>query len=182
MNDNRQDGERLLGMALAALEGGRSVEAGEVLGRLLALEPENVHGRYLHAALQAEASMPEEAEAGFRAVLAAAPEFSTVRFQLGQLLWLRGAGAEAAQILMPLCETGDALAAYACALVALTADDRSRAVLELRSGLGLPQANPALASDMQRLCAQLETSAGNIPVAPAMLLSTYGGQVETDAH
>lgn len=176
MNDNSQGSERLLGMALAAMEGGRSIEAGEVLARLLALEPENVHARYLHAALQAEASMPEEAEAGFRAVLAAAPEFSIARFQLGQLLWLRGAGAEATQVLMPLCETGDALAAYARGLVALAADDRPRAVLELRSGLGLPQANPALASDMQRLCAQLEPPVGNIPVAPAMLLSTYGRQ------
>lgn len=177
MNDSRQDGERLLGMALAAMEGGRGVEAEEVLERLLALEPENVYARYLRAALQAEASMPEEAEAGFRAVLAAAPEFSTVRFQLGQLLWLRGAGAEAAQVLIPLCETGNALAAYARGLVALAANDHPRAILELRSGLGLPQANPALASDMQRLCAQLEPPpVGSIPVASAMLLSAYGRQ------
>jgi hypothetical protein len=116
-------------------------------------------------------------------VVALAPDFAIARFQLGQLLLVKGAPGESKQLFAPLLRNSDALCPYASALSAAADEDLGNAMRELRAGLALPQEIPALAGDMQRLYGQWQQlGTPPDPVAPAgpslaaapMFLANYG--------
>jgi tetratricopeptide (TPR) repeat protein len=139
--------------------------------------PDDVFDLYLRAAEAAEEGRLDDAEAGFRRVAAATPELPTARFQLGQLLWVRGAAEEAVAALAPLCDGNSSLAAYARAIASAALGDIEAAMRELDVGLALPQDNPALAGDMRRLLDGLRDAP--VPVADAAAshaLAAYGRQ------
>ena len=164
--------DRLLERALGAMNADRDDEAMRLLDALLVQEPAHVHGRYLKAALHAQAGQMDLAEAGLRAVVADAPGLVMVRFQLGQLLLIRGAVEETRDLLEPITSLPPdiALGAYARGLLALGEGDTTTAIAELEAGLACPQEIPVLAHDMQRLLADLQQT----PPPPPVVLSGYG--------
>lgn len=183
MNYDKLDNEELLFLSLGAINAGRDADAVVMLKTLLEREPGHVFGRYLLAAQYAQMGLRDRAEAGFRAVVAEAPDFSIARFQLGQLLLTKGDAEQAKQTFQPLTAGADALGAYARAMLALTGEDMQTAVRELQAGLGLTQDIPALAGDMQRLLEQLQTTPGvvlgdtiapNVNMAAPRFLANYG--------
>jgi predicted Zn-dependent protease len=178
MSHEMLDNEETLRLALAAMQQGQDTEAVGLLKTLLERNPGHVYGRYLLAAQHAQMGLLDRAEAGFRAVVADAPEFAVARFQLGQLLLVQGGREEAACIMERLVDQTDALGAYSRGLLA---EDPRVMAGELAAGLALPQAIAALTADMQRLHAQLlEPATGDgetMPSAaptPPVFLTGYG--------
>jgi tetratricopeptide (TPR) repeat protein len=151
MDFDRLDIEELLRLALEAIKSDRDAEAISMLKQILVREPEHLHATYLLAAQHAQIGMFDRAEIGLRKALSQAPDFGIARFQLGQLLTMKGEGAEARDVLLPLCDGVDALASYARAISAMAAEDIAVAVQEIGRGLDLQQEIPALADDMRRL-------------------------------
>lgn len=178
MNYDKLDNEELLRLALDAINNGRDADAVVMLKTLLERDPQHVHAQYLLAAQHAQLGMHDRAEAGFRAVVTNAPELAIARFQLGQLLVMKGEGAEARQTLQPLADQQDALGAYARAMTAAADEDIANALVHLESGLALPQEIPALTADMQRLHGQLQQGTVGVeaeaPAAAPMFLTGYG--------
>lgn len=167
MGYDKLDNEELLRLALDAINNGRDADSLVMLKTLLERDPRHVYAQYLLAAQHAQLGMFERAEAGFRAAVAGAPDLAIARFQLGQLLVMKGVTEEATQMLAPLADRGDALAAYARALVAAANEDAPTAVRELDQGLALPQEIPALAGDMQRLRDRLSAQGADIATVQA---------------
>lgn len=149
------DIEELLRLALEAINDARDVEALAMLRTVLERQPDNLHAQYLLAVQHAQLGMFERAEARFRTVLAAAPDFIAARFQLAQLLVMAGSSKDTADLLSGVAAQTGSIGAYARALIAAAADDLPRALHELDIGLALPQWIPPLAGDMQRLREQL---------------------------
>lgn len=181
MTYQKLDNDELLRFALDAMNTGRDAESVEMLKSLLERDAANSYARYLLAAQHAQLGMMDRAEEGFRAVVSAAPELDVARFQLGQLLLLKGQIDEARAVFAPLAQapTGEALGAYARALVAVSFEDVAAAVSELQHGLSCTQEIPALAGDMRRLLEQLGGQPPREPPtgSPAPLfLSGYGRQ------
>jgi Flp pilus assembly protein TadD len=182
MNIESKDNEELIRMSLEAMNASRAEEAVELLAALLEREPKHAQGHYLRAAQHAQLGMLDQAEAGFRkATVLAGNDFPMPRFQLGQLLMVKGRPDEAVDALSPLANASDpALRAYAGAFIALAAQRVTDAVAALREGLQHPQSIPVLADDMRRLAADLERNLG-VPheahgitgSAASMLLSNY---------
>jgi hypothetical protein len=184
MNYDKLDNEELLRLALDAINGGRDADSVVMLKTLLERDATHVFGQYLLAAQHAQLNMFDRAEAGFRAVVAKAPDFSIARFQLSQLLLMKGAAAEAKQLLGPVSAQTDALGAYARGLSAAADENLRTALHELEAGLAMAQEIPALATDMQRLHGQFQRMAAGsaemataTPVAPSaaapMFLANY---------
>ncbi|ATE71070.1 hypothetical protein [Lysobacter capsici] len=176
MGYDKLDNEELLRLALDAINNGRDADSLVMLKTLLERDPKHVHAQYLLAAQHAQLGMFERAEAGFRAAVAGAPDLAIARFQLGQLLVMKGTIEEATQMLAPLADRGDALAAYARALVAAANEDAPTAVRELDQGLALPQEIPALAGDMQRLRDRLSVQGADL----ATMQATEAALAETN--
>ena len=181
MIHQKLDNEELLRLALDAMNTGRDAESLELLRSLLERDPGNVHARYLLAAQHAQLGMMDRAEEGFRAVVASAPELEVARFQLGQLLLVKGQLDDARAAFAPLAtaSNGQALGSYARALTAASFEDIGTAISELEQGLSCVQDIPALAGDMRRLLEQLGGQPPREPPAgsPAPLfLSGYGRQ------
>ncbi len=176
MGYDKLDNEELLRLALDAINNGRDADSLVMLKTLLERDPKHVHAQYLLAAQHAQLGMFERAEAGFRAAVAGAPDLAIARFQLGQLLVMKGTVEEATQMLAPLADRGDALAAYARALVAAANEDATTAVRELDQGLALPQEIPALAGDMQRLRDRLSVQGADL----ATMQATEAALAETN--
>lgn len=176
MGYDKLDNEELLRLALDAINNGRDADSLVMLKTLLERDPKHVHAQYLLAAQHAQLGMFERAEAGFRAAVAGAPDLAIARFQLGQLLVMKGTTEEATQMLAPLADRGDALAAYARALVAAANEDAPTAVRELDQGLALPQEIPALAGDMQRLRDRLSVQGADL----ATMQATEAALAETN--
>jgi len=184
MNFDKLDNDELLRLSLDAINANRDADAVVMLKTLLEREPGHVFATYLLAAQHAQLGMMDRAEAGFRAVVLEAPEFPIARFQLGQLLLVKGAVGEAQQVLAPLMDDRQALGAYARALHAAAVDDLATALAELETGLALPQDIPALALDMRRLHDQVQVAAAQAAIsvdapassaaASALFLSNYG--------
>jgi predicted Zn-dependent protease len=186
MNYDKIDNDELLHLALGAMSGGQDADSIVMLKTLLERDPANVHGLYLLAAQHAQMGMVDRAEDGFRSVVTLAPDMAIARFQLGQLLLLKGAVDEASHQLGQLCSNDDTLGAYARALSAAANEDIGTAIEEVSSGLALPQEIPALASDMQRLKDQWRqigiesgefTAAATQPLASPMFLAGYGREI-----
>ncbi|MBD9437283.1 hypothetical protein IB223_14360 [Pseudoxanthomonas sp. PXM03] len=163
----------------------RDADATELLKILVERDPSHAYGHYLLAAQHAQLGMMDRAEAGFRTATDLGPaDFPMPRFQLGQLLLLKGEADEAHKTLAPLTEGGGSLSVYAAALSALATSDTASAIQHLQHGLELSQAIPALAQDMARLLQQLrerEPLANQGEPAAAstgasFLLSNYGRQ------
>ena len=175
--------EELLQLSLAAMRSARDADAIELLKRLIESAPGHAYGHYLLAAQHAQLGLMDWAEGGFRTATALAPtDFTMPRFQLGQLLVLKGAFEEAQDTLAPLTQGDDALAAYASALSSLAIEDIPSVVQHLQQGLERPQPIPALEQDMARLLQQLvereklaETLDSGTHGA-SFLLSNYGRQ------
>ncbi|MFQ6309213.1 hypothetical protein [Lysobacter capsici] len=176
MGYDKLDNEELLRLALDAINNGRDADSLVMLKTLLERDPKHVYAQYLLAAQHAQLGMFERAEAGFRAAVAGAPDLAIARFQLGQLLVMKGTIEEATQMLAPLADRGDALAAYARALVAAANEDATTAVRELDQGLALPQEIPALAGDMQRLRDRLSVQGADL----ATMQATEAALAETN--
>jgi len=180
MDFDKLDNDELLRLSLDAINTNRDADAVVMLKTLLEREPGHVFATYLLAAQHAQLGMMDRAEAGFRAVVLDAPEFPIARFQLGQLLLVKGVNDEARQVLAPLMDDRQALGAYARALHAAAVEDLSTALAELEAGLALPQDIPALGLDMRRLHDQMQVAAAQAAVpadaaAPsALFLSNYG--------
>lgn len=184
MNFDKLDNDELLRLALDAINTDRDADAVVMLKTLLERDPGHVFATYLLAAQHAQLGMMDRAEAGFRAVVQQAPDFAIARFQLGQLLLVKGAGDEARNVLAPLATGREALGAYARGLSAAAVEDLPTALSELEAGLALPQEIPALEMDMRRLLSRLqgvaiETAATTAPASPgsALFLSSYGREV-----
>lgn len=190
MNFDNLDNEELLRLSLDAINGGRDSEAISMLKQMLAREPGHLHATYLLAAQHAQIGLFDRAESGFRTVVAMSPDFSIARFQLGQLLTMKGAADDARDVLSPLFSGTDALSAYARGMSALAAGDAQTGVRELEQGLLLPQEIPALTSDMQRLRDNLlqngaaEASPVSAPEPPSapVYLAGYGYGRSGDAE
>lgn len=178
------DTDEMLHLSLAAMNNGRDSDALLLLKALVEREPGHVMGRYLLAAQHAQLGLMDKAEAGFRDVVAEAPDFFMARFQLGQLLLVKGEAVQSRALLEPLTARPDAIGRYANALVAAGQDNAQAAIAELRDGLALHQEVPALAADMQHLLAHLEGSGAQLPcvdvaprvAAPAPIFLTGYGQ------
>lgn len=178
------DDEELLRLALEAMNADKDAESMDLLKALVDRGPTNGHGQYLLAAQYAQVGMMDRAEAGFRAAVDAGLQIPAARFQLGQLLLLKGENAEARQVLEPLQGQGDAFAAYAEALAVLATGDVAAAVGLLRTGLDRHQQIPVLAEDMRRLMTELQLlldepaapAEGAVPAAASLLLSGYHRQ------
>lgn len=168
-----------LHVALAAMQEGREADAITALETLLETDAGHVYGRYLLAAQHAQLGQLDRAEAGFREVVTDTPGFAIARFQLGQLLLVRGYRDQASSVMQSLSVQADAIAAYARALLAV---EPREAIMELAVGLSLPQPVPALMADMQRLHEKLMHLAAQddrknpMPVTtmPARVLASYG--------
>ena len=184
MDFDKLDNDELLRFALEAGHADRDADAAVMLKTLLERDPSNVIATYLLAAQHAQLGMMDSAEAGFRAAVAQAPDFPVARFQLGQLLLVKGAGEEAAEVFAPLTTGQGALGAYARALSAIAREDVPTALAELEQGLAQPQDIPALEGDMRRLHGQLQAAAAQaglsadavpaLGMPSAMFLSNYG--------
>lgn len=175
MTFERLDNEELLRLALDAINADRDADAISMLKEILGRDPEHTHAAYLLAAQHAQIGMFDRAETGLRKVVAQAPGFGIARFQLGQLLTMKGVADEARDTLSPLCDGRDALAAYARGMSAVAADDAQTAIRELDSGMQLTQDVPALAADMRRLRDRLMQDRPDAGVPDAMPPPTYFG-------
>lgn len=187
MNYENLDNEELLRLVLDAINGNRDAEAMSMLKLMLSRDPMHLHATYLLAAQHAQIGMFDRAEAGMRTVVERSPEFSIARFQLGQMLVMKGAAGESREILSPLFTGEDALSAYARGMAALSAEDVDSALHELESGLALPQEIPALAADMRRLHDNLvQTRTGeastDAPTPAPIYLAGYGYGRTDDAE
>ena len=180
------DNDELLRLALDAMNTGKDADAVVMLKTLVERDPGNAYGQYLLAAQHAQMGLMDRAEAGFRAAVGNGLELPIARFQLGQLLLVKGDSAQAKATLEPLTTSDDlALAAYAKALMAAADENADTAIRQLNEGLAFPQAIPALGADMQRLLGNLQglasqgeagqATVGGAPAA-AMYLSNYGRQ------
>jgi tetratricopeptide (TPR) repeat protein len=180
MNYEKLDNEELLRLALDAMNGQRDADAVVMLKTLLERDPSNVHGQYLLAAQHAQMGLMDRAEAGFRQVVAHAPNLAMARFQLGQLLVLKGAADEASQTLAPLTAQENALGAFARGLIAIAQGEIPAGLAELAAGLALPQEIPALAADMRRLSERLQeegsrsVTEAKTPATAPIFLTGYG--------
>lgn len=175
-NYENLDTEELLRLSLEAMNANRDAEAMSMLKLILSRDPQHLHASFLLAAEHAQIGMLDRAEAGMRAVVARSPEFAIARFQLGQMLTMKGAADESRKILSPLLTGEDALSAYARGMAALSAEDADTALREFDSGLTLPQEIPALTADMRRLrdnLAQNTAGAASTDAAP-VYLAGYG--------
>jgi Flp pilus assembly protein TadD len=180
---SKLDSDELFQLSLAAMNAARDAEATGLLKVLLEREPRHAYGHYLLAAQHAQLGLMDRAEAGFRIATTLAPtDFPMPRFQLGQLLVLKGAADEAREMLTPLTQGSDSLAAYAAALSDLTVEDVPSAIQHLQQGLDMPQTIPALEQDMARLLQQLrereqqQEQSGTTSPGASFLLSNYGRQ------
>lgn len=151
---SRLDNPALLQLALAAIGQARDVEAVRLLKTVLERDPGNLHAQYLLAIQHAQVGLYDRAEERLRAVLAAAPRFVVARFQLAQLLLMRGTAKDAREWLRPVLDEAAPLGAYAHGLLAAAEGDAARACGLIEAALRLPQPVPVLAGDMRRLCAQ----------------------------
>ncbi len=184
MTYEKLDNDELLRIALDAVNHDRHADAVGLLKTLLERDPRHVFGTYLLAAEHAQLGMMDRAEEGFARTVALAPEFPMARFQLGQMLLLRGRVEAARETLAPLEQlpAGQALPHYAKGLVAASEEDAAGAIADLQAGLACPQEIPALAGDMRRLIDNLQAIAGSTPQAPvapapsaaSLFLSGYG--------
>lgn|GEM_PF-772593 len=176
------DDDELLRLSLAALNSARDADALVMLKDLVERSPGNALAQYLLAAEYAQMGLWGPAESGFRTAVEYMPELSMARFQLGQLLMLKGAKNEARQVFAAVRDTKDeALALYAGALGELMEDRVSGAIECLEAGLARAQSIPALEVDMQRLLRELKEQASQrpmeeerAPLGASMLLSNYG--------
>lgn len=181
------DNSELLRASIDAMGREQSGEAMSLLKILVEREPENFHGHYLLAAEHMQLGMVDRAEEGFRRAVALAPDFPLARFQLGQLYLVKGDAVAAKSTLGPLLDLppGSALPCYAQGLIAVADEDGAGAIETLRAGLACEQDSLPLASDMQRLLAQLLATQGDgaLPVevgmgaavnAAPLYLSAYG--------
>lgn len=176
--NNQLDSTELLEHALDRMNAGRDGEAVDLLVALLESEPTHVHAQYLLAAQLAQMGLFEQAEVGLRAVVAQAPDYDMARFQLGQMLLLKGALPEAQDTFGPLLPRTDAVGAFARGLCAAGAEDVPTAMREFESGLALPQENQALAHDMSVFLEKLRASVADeqaafSPAVSSMLLASY---------
>ncbi|KFN47470.1 hypothetical protein N790_01810 [Arenimonas malthae CC-JY-1] len=119
--------------------------------------PELAGAHQLAAAIHAQRGDLEAAEAEFRAALALDPALSVARFQLGQLLIVKGDVDAAVQVLEPMALTAqqspdaDVLGAYAGAWLQAVQGQLEAAIREVDRGVAGPQMFPALTADMRKL-------------------------------
>jgi cytochrome c-type biogenesis protein CcmH/NrfG len=186
MNLDILDNEELMRLSIAAMEDGRDADAIVMLKHAISRDPANGAAAYLLAAQYAQIGMMDRAEQGFRAVLELEPSLRIARFQLGQLLAVNGDAQGAREVLSPMFDDGDALAAYARG-ISLIADGMTGEGLDhLAAGSRMPQPIQALAADMDRLQNQLKTPENAVigvgPAAPApAFLAGYGyGSARSD--
>ncbi|TNJ33222.1 tetratricopeptide repeat protein [Arenimonas terrae] len=149
MHYDKLDNEELLFVALDAINGRRHGEAIALLKDLLDREPDHDEAKYLIAAQHAQIGMGERAESELRSLLDEKPGFVLARFQLGQLLLMRGSMADVVEILAPLRDGVDPVAAYARGLSSYAQGQPEAAVRHMEEGLALPQPLPAIADDMR---------------------------------
>lgn len=179
------DAEELFHVSLSAMQHGRDGEALEALKRLLALEPTHVSAQHLLGAQYAQLGMFARAESTWAALLAAEPNYSAARLQLGKLLMLKQDAAAASQVLAPLVGRTDDLGWYANAVVAASKSDQALVEQSLEKGLLCEQSNPGLADDMSQWLKRVRELSGQTgtpapsaappaPEAASMLLSRYG--------
>jgi len=181
MNYELLDDEELLSLSLDAINNARDEDAVVLLKVLVNRTPTLAMGHYLLAAQHAQLGLFERAEGEFRRVTELAPGFAMARFQLGQLLLVKGDAEGAISQFNALCDEDSALRAYADGLSALAGEQAGAALAALRRGLALPQAVAALTGDMQRLVDQLQAEGAaeaaeselTGPVGATMLLSNY---------
>ena len=185
MTYEKLDNDELLRIALDAINQDRHADAVSLLKTLLERDPNHVFGTYLLAAEHAQLGMMDRAEEGFRKTVQMAPDFPIARFQLGQMLLVKGNPVGAKATLAPLADlpVNQALSSYAKGLMAVADENADEAIVQLRSGLSCPQEIPALAADMRRVVDNLLALGGSNsqpmavaspPSSAPMFLSNYG--------
>jgi len=181
MNYELLDDKELLSLSLEAIKNSRDEDAIVLLKVLVNRNPVHAMGHYLLAAQHAQLGLFERAEDEFRRASELAPGFAMARFQLGQLLLVKGEAEGAVSQFSAIGEDDPALRAYAEGLSALVGQQAGVALAALRRGLALPQTVAALTDDMQRLADQLQAEGAAVaaeseltgPVGATMLLSNY---------
>jgi len=175
------DDDELLSLSLDAISNARDEDAVVLLKVLVNRNPAHAMGHYLLAAQHAQLGLFERAESEFRRTAELAPDFAMARFQLGQLLLVKGDAEGAVSQFNAVGDYDPALRAYAEGLAALATQQPDTALSALRRGLALPQAVAALTGDMQRLADQLQAGGAAVAaeaelterVGATMLLSNY---------
>jgi tetratricopeptide (TPR) repeat protein len=185
MSFEKLDNDELLRIALDAINQDKHADAVSMLKTLLERDSKHVFGTYLLAAEHAQLGMMDRAEEGFRKTVELAPDFPIARFQLGQLLLVKGDAESAKNLLAPLTQlpAGQALPWYAKGLIAAANEDAKEAITQLQSGLACEQEIPVLAQDMQRVLNNLHALTGGGEPSPItqttsaaapLFLSSYG--------
>lgn len=176
MTQPQSDLTALLQRAHAAIAQARDVEAVRLLQQVLECDPDNVHAQYLLAIQHAQLGLYDRAEQRLRAVLARLPGFVVARFQLAQLLLMRGVASDARQWLRPVLDAPAPLGDYARALDAAAAGEAARACALIEAAQRLPQPIAELAADMDRLLARLRdadaTRGASAPTPPSQVAAT----------
>ena len=101
MNYELLEDDELLGLALDAINNTRDEDAVVLLKVLVNRNPAHAMGQYLLAAQHAQLGLFERAEGEFRRATELAPDFAMARFQLGQLLLVKGDAAGRSSSSMP---------------------------------------------------------------------------------
>ncbi len=163
MSFEKLDNDELLRIALDAINQDKHADAVTMLKTLLERDDKHVFATYLLAAEHAQLGMMDRAEEGFKKTVALSPDFPMARFQLAQLLLVKGDGASAQDLLAPLSTlpNGQALSGYAKGLIAAAQENIQEAIAQLQAGLACEQEIPALAQDMQRVLNNLLAMAGS---------------------
>lgn len=152
----------LLHFAINASNNGRADLAIQYLKKLVAEEPENPEALFLLGSEYAEINMFDEAISFMEKALKVSPDAHIIRFQLGMLLLTLNQNDDAKSCLTPLesIEDNHEIYHYGQALLAIIDEDIEKGQQFLQQGLSLPNSNPSLEANMQKLMEKI--SAGNV--------------------
>jgi len=152
------DDQELLHLAMEASGKQRHGDAIEYLKRAIAKTASNFNAHFLLGAEHAQIGMVERAIEDFGKALKLRPDLVPARFQLGLLFLCNARVQEALDTWKPLEKAGaaDPYAVFARGLTKLARDEFAASAEDLKHGLEINQANPALNVDMKRVLDQVE--------------------------
>ena len=153
LNNPTFDDEELFHLALKAMENDQTDKAILLLKQLVDREPEHGRAHYLLGALHAEIGMYSRAIEDMRYAVELEPDLPTAHFQLGLLYATSGLADEAERTWEALDKLGESnpLFIFKRGLIHLIHDEFEQSIEDLKKGIQLNQANPALNKDAQRI-------------------------------
>ena len=183
---NQLDADELLHLAIRSSEADRHEESLSYLKRAAELAPKNGKIYYMLGAEHAQIGLYDRAAEEMAKAVELEPDLYTAHFQLGLLhiTSARVAQAESAWKALDGLAPDHPLYLFKTGLLQLARDEFNECALNLKRGIQLNAANPALNNDMQRILGDLEkninsTSTPTTPVKTKLappahsLLSAY---------